>query len=157
MADPLDRYRFVCRGCHARYTHRGECEICGSEIVVEAEWPRSDERSMVAPEPRPHIGTALLAMVCAPASVALAWGQTTLWGVVPCALVTVALVVAPVTRWTKSDEEIEGFARAAPFDGHALQEGAAREMAAVTSSRRPIGCVGLFVGVVLPLILIRPE
>ena len=114
---------------------------------------------MAAPEPHPHIGAALLAMACAPASVALAWGQTTLWGVVPCALVTVALVVAPVTRWTKSDvnEEIEGFARAAPFDGHALQEGAAREMAAVTSSRRPIGCVGLFVGVVLPLILIRPE
>ncbi len=159
MADPLDSHRFVCRGCRVRYTHRGQCEICGSDIVVEAEWPLDERGAMVLPEPRLHGFAAAFALVAAGASVALAWGEPTLWGVVPCAVITVALVLAGVTRWPRKEpgDELGAMAREASFDGHALQEGAAREIAAVTSARRPIGCAGLFFGVLLPLVMIRPE
>ncbi len=70
------------------------------------------------------------------------------------AVITVVLVFAPVTRWPRKDvgDELGALARQAPFDGHALQEGAAREIAAVTSARRPIGCAGSFFGVLLPLV-----
>jgi hypothetical protein len=142
-----------------RYAHGGQCEICGADIVVEAEWPFDDTGAMVPPEPRPHILSAAFALVSAGGAVVLAWGETTLWGVAPCAVITIVLVFARVTRWPRTEpgDELGELARQAPFDGHALQEGAARATAAVTSTRLPIGCAGLFFGVVLPLALIRPE
>jgi hypothetical protein len=158
MSDPLERHRFVCRGCRVRYTHIGQCENCGSEIVVEAEWPvEPDANAMAAPRPHPHVVSASVAALCVPVSVGLAWGEPTMWGVVPCGIVTVALLVARVSPWTKKDvgEEMGAFTRQVDVGSHPLQEGAAREMAAVTSSARPIGCAGLFFGVVAPLVVVN--
>jgi hypothetical protein len=114
---------------------------------------------MAPPEPKLHALWAAFALTAAAGAVALAWGESTLWGVVPCAVITVVLVFAGVTLWPRKDvgDELGGMTRQASFDGHALQEGAAREMAASTSARRPVGCAGLFFGVLLPLVTIRPD
>jgi hypothetical protein len=142
-----------------RYAHRGQCQICGSDIVVEAEWPLDERGTMELPEPRIHGLAAAFAVLAAIGAVALAWGESTLWGVVPCAVITIVLVFVGATTWPRKEpgDELGAMARQASFDGHALQEGAAREIAAVTSARRPIGCAGLFFGVLLPLVMIRPE
>lgn len=159
MDDPLDGYWFVCRGCRVRYRHGGQCANCGSEIVVEAEWPFDDGGSMAPPRARAHPVLAVTAAACVPVSIGLAWGEPTIWGVVPCSIITVGLLVAPVTPWTRKDpgEEMSEFAREAGVGMHPLQDGAAREMAAVTSTARPIGCAGIAFGVLAPLVVVRPE
>jgi hypothetical protein len=151
---------FICRGCHVRYTHLGTCEICGSDIVVAAEWPEDPARAaqaMRGPEAKPHVIMAALSVLAVAASVVLAWGEVTLWGVVPCGAVTIGLLFVPVQRWRRKDaaEELSDYLRTAPFDGHAMQDGVAREVAVQTTSRNPIGCIGLIVGVVLPLAFVR--
>ena len=158
MDDPLDGYWFVCRGCHVRYRHAGQCANCGSEIVVEAEWPLDESGSMMPPRPRRHVLAVGIALGAAMASIALAWGTTTLWGVVPCAVITVALLLSPVSTWDKADvsDELSAMTRLTTSDGHALQDGAARELTAINSSRRPVGCAGMFFGVLLPLVVVRP-
>ena len=119
-----------------RYAHRGQCQICGSDIVVEAEWPLDERGAMALPESRLHGLAAAFAVLASVGAVALAWGESSLWGVVPCAVVTVALVFIPVRQWPRKEvgDELGAMARQTTFDGHAMQEGAAREIAAVTSS-----------------------
>ena len=106
-----------------------------------------------------HEVMVVFALVAVVIAVALAWGETTLWGVVPCAIATLALLFAPITRWRRKDagEELGDYLKAAPFDGHAMQDGLARSAAVATSPRVPIGCLGLVVGVILPLATIRPS
>jgi hypothetical protein len=159
--DALERYPFICRGCHVRYMHAGQCQICGSEIVVTAEWPADPVQiaaQMRAPEPGRHGLMVVMALLAVAVSVALAWGESTLWGVVPCGVATVSLLLVPLPRWRGKDagEELGDYVKATTFDGHAMQDGAARAAAVATTPRVPIGCLGLVVGVVLPVATIRP-
>jgi hypothetical protein len=100
---------------------------------------------------------AALALVAVAVASFLAWGEPTLWGVVPSGALTVGLLFVPVTRWRGKDagEQLGEHVRNVPFDGHAMQDGAARAAAVVTTSRNPIGCIGLAVGVVLPLVFVQ--
>jgi hypothetical protein len=143
-----------------RYTRLGTCQICDSDIVVAAEWPIDPAAAavaMTAPEPKGHRILAALALIAVAVSVLLAWGEVTLWGVVPCGAVTLGLLFVPVTRWRgkEAGEELGEYVRSVPFDGHAMQDGLAREAAVQTTARSPVGCIGLFVGVVLPLAFVR--
>jgi hypothetical protein len=156
-----DSHPFICRGCHVRYSHGGQCQICGSEIVIEAEWPTDPVQAaarMRAPEPKRHELIVVFALVAVTISVVLAWGEATLWGVVPCGVASVAFLLVPITPWRGRDagEELGDYLKAAPFDGHAMQDGLARQAAVTTTPRVPIGCLGLVVGVILPLATIRP-
>jgi hypothetical protein len=143
-----------------RYTHIGTCEICGSDIVPDVEWPTDPAlvaRAMQGPEAKAHRFVAALALLAVALSVALAWGEVTLWGVVPCGLMTVVFVFHPITRWRgrEAGEELGEYMKAVPFDGHAMQDGLAREAAVITTSRTPVGCAGMLIGVVLPLALVQ--
>ncbi len=58
-----------------RYAHRGQCEICGSEIVVEAEWPLDERRCHgCSPSPSVHGFAAAFALLAAGVAVALGLG-----------------------------------------------------------------------------------
>jgi hypothetical protein len=112
---------------------------------------------MRPPEPSAHEISLVLSVIAGMVAIALAWGETTLWGIVPCVALTMGLLIVPVTRWRGRDagEELGDYVKAAPFDGHAMQDGLARQAAVVTTPRNPIGCIGLFIGVLLPLITVR--
>jgi hypothetical protein len=158
--DTAESHPFICRGCHVRYTHPGTCQICGSDIVVEAEWPTDPALAAAAmrgPEPARHEGMAASALIAVALAVSLAWGEVTLWGVVPSGALTLGLLFVPVTSWRgrEAGDQLGDQVRDVPFDGHALQDGAARAAAIATTSRNPIGCIGLAVGVVLPLAFVQ--
>jgi hypothetical protein len=100
---------------------------------------------------------AVLALVALALALLLAWGEVTLWGVVPSGALSIGLLFVPVRRWRgkEAGEQLGDNVRSVQFDGHALQDGAARVAAVTTSSRNPVGCIGLVVGVVLPLVFVR--
>ena len=150
-------HRFVCTGCHIRFTSVRDCPVCGAPVVPLAELPTVADRSMLPPEPRPHEMSAVLAVIAVALGIGLAWGESTIWGVVPCAVITIGLLCAPIQRWDRKDvgDELGEFVRRTPPDGHALQDGAARATAAVTSPRRPVGCAGLLFGFVVPLVTVQ--
>lgn len=150
-------HRFVCTGCHIRYTSVRTCPLCGGRVVPLAELPEVPDTSMRPPQPRAHEISAVLAAIGVAGAIVLAWGTVTMWGVVPCAVVTVGLLVAPIARWDRPDagDHLAAFMRRAPSDGHGLQDGAAREMTASWSARRPVGCAGILFGVLVPLVAVR--
>jgi hypothetical protein len=154
-----DTHRFVCSGCHARFTSVRDCPVCGSPVVPLAELPLVPDRSMRPSAPRPHVVLAGAAVACAAIAVGLAWGESTLWGVAPCAVLTVVLVFLPIERWEREEvsDQLAAHVRRAPADGHALQDGAARALTSMTSPRLPVGCAGLAFGVLFPLVMIRPS
>jgi hypothetical protein len=154
-----DTHRFVCAGCHTRFTSVRQCPVCGSPVVPLAELPLVPDRSMRPPAPKLHELSAGAALLAAALAIGLGWGEPVLWGVVPCVAITLALVFAPIARWEHKEaaDVLAAHVRATPADGHPLQDGAARAATAVTSTRRPVGCAGLAFGVVFPLVMIRPE
>jgi hypothetical protein len=126
-------------------------------VVPIAELPAVPDRSMRPPQPSAHEISFVLAVVLGLLALGLAWGESAMWGVVPCVALTIGLLLVPVTRWRGRDagEELGDYVKATPFDGHAMQDGLARQAAVVTTSRNPIGCIGLFIGVLLPLLTVR--
>lgn len=155
----VENHRFICTGCHIRFTSVRECPVCGSPVVPIVELPAVPDRSMRPPEPARHEISFVLAVIAGVLAVPLAWGETTIWGVVPCGLLTAVLLVAPIRRWEQREpgDELGSMVRAVPFDGYAIQEGAARAVAAGTSRRVPVGGAGLMFGVLWPLITIQPS
>ena len=142
MGDSLESYRFICRGCHVRYTHGGQCQICGSEIVVEAEWPTD-----------PAIVAAAMATTSRRTSrrhgrVRARGGRASRWRSpgarrrcgewCPARSRPSRCCSLPSTSWRKKDagEELGDYLKAAPFDGHAMQDG----RPARQRSRPPLGC-----------------
>lgn len=154
-----DTHRFICTGCHTRFTSVRECPVCESPVVPLAELTYTVDRSMQPPRARPHLVSGSVAVVAVALSIGLAWGHVTIWGVAPCAVLTLILVLAPIARWEHREpgDELGALVREAPSDGHHLVDGSARQTAATTSTRGPIGCAGVLFGVIFPLVTVRPE
>ena len=135
--DASEGHPFICRGCHVRYAHAGTCQLCQSEIVPIAEWsepPTQPFVPLVEPKPlKPHKVMAVLALAAAILSIPLAWGEVTLWGVVPCAVLTVAFVFLPPAKG-----HLEGAPRAKqgmPWGGSAGVAVAGTAMGAASGAR----------------------
>jgi len=154
-----DTHRFICTGCHTRFTSVRDCPVCESPVVPLAELTYTVDRSMQPPRAQPHVLLGLVASGSVVLSIGLAWGYVTIWGVVPCAVLTSILLFAPIARWERREpgDELGAMLRQAPSDGHPMVDGSARQITAVTSTRLPTGCAGMLFGIVFPLVTIRPE
>lgn len=158
VASPARTHPFVCPRCATRFKKPGTCTLCASVLVPGDEVIPERPRHHAAPSSPWDAVTFAVSATCIVVAVVFAVGTVTLMAVIVTGAVTVGLLVAPLRDPYRPDVG-DGLARAVRStrrDG-SLLDGAALTQTAVISSRNPVGCAGLLVGVGLPIVLIRPD